>query len=84
MTKNEARSEIKYLLNNISMTDESEAIDEILSLPLPELQEEIDYFRRIKDQAAQAERTTSGDEYLKYRHRQESLTKIMDLIYLYF
>ena len=84
MTKNEARSEIKYLLNNISMTDEAEAIDEILSLPLPELQEEIDYFRRIKDQAAQAERTTSGDEYLKYRHRQESLTKIMDLIYLYF
>lgn len=84
MTKNEARSEIKYLLNNISMTDEAEAIDEILSLPLPELQEEIDYFRRIKDQAAQAERTASGDEYLKYRHRRESLTKIMDLIYLYF
>ena len=84
MTKNEARTEIKYLLNNISLTDEAEAIDEILSLPLPELQEEIDYFRRIKDQAAQAERTTSGDEYLKYRHRRESLTQIMDLIYLYF
>ena len=29
MTKNEARTEIKYLLNNISLTDEAEAIDEI-------------------------------------------------------
>ena len=74
--------ELKNLFNSINMPDEADEIELILSAPLAIIQEEINYLRTLKEQTAQAERTTEGDTYLMYRHRRQTLTKIMELIYL--
>ena len=85
MTRNEIRVELKNLFNSILMSDESDEIDLIMELKGADLQEEVDYLRRLKDQAGQAERTvTDRDDFLKYRHRRETLVKILEIIYLYF
>lgn len=85
MTKSQIRTKLKNLFNSILMTDEADEIDEIMELKGSDLQGEIDYLRSLKDQAGQAERTVSDrDEVLKYRHRRETLIKILEIMYLYF
>ena len=78
----DAAAKLKELFASIGMTDEAKSVEQILALPVNELQEEVDYLRDLKEQASQAERTTSGAEQEKYRNRRETLIKIMELIYL--
>ena len=85
MTKSQIRTELKNLFNSILMSDEADEIDEIMELKGEELKEEIDYLQSLREQAGQAERTVSDhDEFLKYRHRRETLIKILEIMYLYF
>lgn len=85
MTKSEIRTELKNLFNSILMSDEAGEIDEIMNLKGEDLKEEIDYLQSLREQAGQAERTVSDrDEVLKYRHRRETLIKILEIMYLYF
>lgn len=85
MTKSEIRTELKNLFNSILMSDEAGEIDEIMNLKGEDLKEEINYLQNLREQAGQAERTVSDrDEVLKYRHRRETLIKILEIMYLYF
>lgn len=76
------KKELMNLFNSINMHDEADNIDIILSYSSSDLQEEVDYLRKLKSDAEQAERTTSGDTFLKYRHRRETLEKILFLLYI--
>ena len=74
--------ELKNLFNSIEMFDEAEEAEEIIN-DRDFIPQEVDYLQDLRRYAEQAERTTFGDEHKKYRYRRETLTKIIEIIYLF-
>lgn len=80
--KEEKIIELKNLFRSIEMFDEADEVVELVN-DKEFLPDEVKYFQRLRFDAEQAINTTEGDKKLKYIHKKETLTKILEIIYLY-
>lgn len=77
--REDKKIELMNLFNSINMHEFSDDLDKVIADYL----EYIPYFRDLWNDAKQARDTTSGDTFLMYRHRAETLKNIIEIMMLF-
>ena len=73
--------ELKNLLNSIN--EDSDGIEEILQ-DIDDTFAYVEYLQRLRKEAVNIMDIASGDEFLKYRYKSETLLEIINIIYIFF